>query len=215
MPVVASFTVFMSLSVCLKWSTCQSQRVGSHTFKIFQYTPLSSLILLISIQFFQFGLKPVLITGLPEYYDGCYKVEDVVQLLLPFGFQNKSDNIYIVPQIRMVKNDKKHQMHILERNENLKKCNGCIAVFMCALWVSGVCQDANDGVCAQPNYKSQGRGKDDYQMCQNLLSCVRFRESSKSGEHRLDFLSFFLNNTLTGLFIKKEKKNICHLSLSV
>lgn len=60
----------------------------------------------------------MLITGLPEYYDGCYKVEDVVQLLLPFGFQNENDNIYIVPQIRMVKQT--HQMHNLEENERLK-----------------------------------------------------------------------------------------------
>ncbi|XP_029696033.1 uncharacterized protein isoform X5 [Takifugu rubripes] len=63
--------------VCLKWKTCQSQR------------------------FFQLGLKPMLITGLPEYHDGCYKMEDVVQLLVPFGFQHGDNNIYIVPQIRM------------------------------------------------------------------------------------------------------------------
>lgn len=66
------------------------------------------------IQFFQFGLKPMLITGLPEYYDGCYKVEDVVQLLLPFGFQDQKDNIYIVPQIRMVVKKIHHQVQNLK-----------------------------------------------------------------------------------------------------
>lgn len=111
----------------------------------------------------------MLITGLPEYYDGCYTVEDVVQLLLPFGFQNEKDSIYIVPQIRMVKKQKQNIRYI-----TWNKFNSCVAGFMCVLWVSGFCQDANDGVCSQPNYKSQGRGKDDYQMCQNLLPCIRF-----------------------------------------
>lgn len=60
----------------------------------------------------------MLITGLPEYYDGCYKMEDVVQLLVPFGFKYGDNNIYIVPQIRMVK--KIYRMIIKNKNWNLE-----------------------------------------------------------------------------------------------
>ncbi|PWA32931.1 hypothetical protein CCH79_00015510, partial [Gambusia affinis] len=39
----------------------------------------------------------LLITNLPNYYDGCYTEDDIVDLLRPFGFK-KSSNIYVIPQ---------------------------------------------------------------------------------------------------------------------
>lgn len=44
----------------------------------------------------------MLITGLPVYHDGCYTVDDIAQLLIPFGFKHQDDNINVVPQLRMV-----------------------------------------------------------------------------------------------------------------
>lgn len=112
----------------------------------------------------------MLITGLPEYYDGCYKVEDVVQLLVPFGFQDEDNNVYVVPQIRMV--TKKIACITWNKTEVWRK-RWLLLAFICVFWVSGFCQDANNGVCAQPDYESQGRRKDDFQRHQNLLPCPR------------------------------------------
>ncbi|XP_054916887.1 uncharacterized protein LOC129379951 isoform X2 [Poeciliopsis prolifica] len=39
----------------------------------------------------------LLITNLPNYFDGCYTEDDLVDLLRPFGFE-KSSNIYVIPQ---------------------------------------------------------------------------------------------------------------------
>ncbi|XP_038142372.1 uncharacterized protein LOC119784405 isoform X2 [Cyprinodon tularosa] len=44
--------------------------------------------------------KELLITNLPKYSDGCYKEEDLVDLLRPFGFKNSSD-IFVIPQKQM------------------------------------------------------------------------------------------------------------------
>ncbi|KAI3376170.1 hypothetical protein L3Q82_016703 [Scortum barcoo] len=54
-----------------------------------------------SSKFFQLGKKLLLITGLPVYSDGRYSEDDVVKLLLPFGFQHKEENLYVVHQARM------------------------------------------------------------------------------------------------------------------
>ncbi|XP_034713234.1 uncharacterized protein LOC117935205 [Etheostoma cragini] len=43
----------------------------------------------------------LLITNLPEYYDGCYTEKDLANLLIPFGFQYADDNIIVVPQACM------------------------------------------------------------------------------------------------------------------
>nr|XP_054603351.1 uncharacterized protein LOC107376899 isoform X2 [Nothobranchius furzeri] len=43
----------------------------------------------------------LLVTNLPEYHDGCYCEDDVANLLCPFGFIYKGNNIYILPQKRM------------------------------------------------------------------------------------------------------------------
>ncbi|XP_039678968.1 uncharacterized protein LOC120573346 isoform X1 [Perca fluviatilis] len=43
----------------------------------------------------------LLITNLPEYYDGCYTEKDLADLLVPFGFQYADDNIIVVPQACM------------------------------------------------------------------------------------------------------------------
>lgn len=47
--------------------------------------------------------KVLLISNLPEYYDGCYTEDDVAKLLRPFGFE-KTDlyNLHVVPQKGMV-----------------------------------------------------------------------------------------------------------------
>lgn len=68
----------------------------------------------------------MLITGLPEYHDGCYKMEDVVQLLVPFGFQCGDNNIYIVPQIRMVKRNR-----MITKNKNWNLEMRCVTGFVC------------------------------------------------------------------------------------
>ncbi|XP_056224748.1 uncharacterized protein LOC130164210 isoform X2 [Seriola aureovittata] len=52
-------------------------------------------------KFFSLGKKQLLITNLPKYYDGCYTVEDLANLLVPFGFEYKDDNIYVFPQACM------------------------------------------------------------------------------------------------------------------
>ncbi|XP_044040996.1 uncharacterized protein LOC122870699 [Siniperca chuatsi] len=54
-----------------------------------------------SPKYFKRGKKQLLITGLPRYYDGCYTEDDVAKLLIPFGFQHKDENIYVVPQTCM------------------------------------------------------------------------------------------------------------------
>ncbi|XP_070404197.1 uncharacterized protein [Nothobranchius furzeri] len=44
--------------------------------------------------------KILLITNLPEYYDGCYTEADITDLLSLFGFK-RGDDIYVIPQKRM------------------------------------------------------------------------------------------------------------------
>lgn len=44
----------------------------------------------------------LLVTNLPEYYDGCYTEKDLANLLMPFGFQYADDSIVVVPQACMV-----------------------------------------------------------------------------------------------------------------
>uniref|UniRef100_A0A8C9WYX2 Matrin-type domain-containing protein n=1 Tax=Sander lucioperca TaxID=283035 RepID=A0A8C9WYX2_SANLU len=43
----------------------------------------------------------LLVTNLPEYYDGCYTEKDLANLLMPFGFQYADDSIVVVPQACM------------------------------------------------------------------------------------------------------------------
>ncbi|XP_035849575.1 zinc finger protein 638 [Sander lucioperca] len=43
------------------------------------------------------GRKQLLITNLPEYYNGCYTEKDLADFLIPFGFQYTDDNLHIVP----------------------------------------------------------------------------------------------------------------------
>ncbi|XP_041840725.1 uncharacterized protein LOC121639500 isoform X3 [Melanotaenia boesemani] len=56
---------------------------------------------IMSPKLFCLSAKLLLITCLPEYYDGCYTENDVAKLLHPFGFSYKSNNIYVIPQKRM------------------------------------------------------------------------------------------------------------------
>ncbi len=61
------------------------------------------LFLFLIFQFLTLEKQPLLITGLPKfYYDGCYTEEDLAKLLKPFGFEYATENIYVVPQTRMV-----------------------------------------------------------------------------------------------------------------
>lgn len=46
--------------------------------------------------------KLLLITGLPKYQDGYYTEDNITKLLVPLGFQRKTDNIYVVPQACVV-----------------------------------------------------------------------------------------------------------------
>lgn len=46
--------------------------------------------------------KVLLITNLPRYFDGCYREDDVADLLRPFGFIFKGSNIYVIPEKCMV-----------------------------------------------------------------------------------------------------------------
>ncbi|XP_045920767.1 uncharacterized protein LOC123980427 isoform X4 [Micropterus dolomieu] len=54
-----------------------------------------------SPDYFKYGKKLLLITGLPEYHDGRYTEDELAELLKPFGFQHKDDTIYVVPQTCM------------------------------------------------------------------------------------------------------------------
>ncbi|XP_044196480.1 uncharacterized protein LOC122973207 isoform X2 [Thunnus albacares] len=54
-----------------------------------------------SPNFLSLSKKQLFITNLPKYYDGCYTEEDLAKVLMPYGFQYKEPNIYIVPQTRM------------------------------------------------------------------------------------------------------------------
>ncbi|KAM6960342.1 uncharacterized protein LKV04_021903 [Tautogolabrus adspersus] len=45
--------------------------------------------------------QQLLICGLPTYHDGCYTEDDVADLLVPFGFKNKQEKLYVIPQTRM------------------------------------------------------------------------------------------------------------------
>lgn len=53
-------------------------------------------------QFFKLGKRELVISMLPVYSKHSYSEEDLVQLLTPFGFQHQAENIYIIPQLRMV-----------------------------------------------------------------------------------------------------------------
>ncbi|XP_036967642.1 zinc finger protein 638-like [Acanthopagrus latus] len=55
----------------------------------------------LSPKYSQHGLKQMMVTRLPKYYDGCYTEEDVVKLLTPFGFEYTDDSIYVLPQMCM------------------------------------------------------------------------------------------------------------------
>ncbi|KAM4714085.1 uncharacterized protein FYW61_019163 isoform 3-T3 [Anableps anableps] len=46
------------------------------------------------------SLPDLLITNLPNYFDGCYTEDDIADLLRPFGFENNC-NIYVIPQKQM------------------------------------------------------------------------------------------------------------------
>ncbi|XP_073330918.1 uncharacterized protein [Pagrus major] len=45
--------------------------------------------------------KLLLITGLPSYSQSHYTEDNIAKLLIPLGFQHKSDNIYVVSQSRV------------------------------------------------------------------------------------------------------------------
>ncbi|XP_047241010.1 uncharacterized protein LOC124880122 isoform X2 [Girardinichthys multiradiatus] len=51
-----------------------------------------------SSKLFSLNAKVLLITNLPKYFDGCYREDEVADLLLPFGFIYKGNNIYVIPQ---------------------------------------------------------------------------------------------------------------------
>ncbi|XP_074518571.1 uncharacterized protein LOC141784590 isoform X2 [Halichoeres trimaculatus] len=46
-------------------------------------------------------LRLLLITGLPPYHEGLYAEDDVAELLTPFGFENKADTLFVIPQTCM------------------------------------------------------------------------------------------------------------------
>lgn len=59
----------------------------------------------LSLSFLKYNLrgrKQLLITNLPEYYNGCYTEKDLADFLIPFGFQYTDDNLHIVPLSGMV-----------------------------------------------------------------------------------------------------------------
>nr|XP_057922398.1 uncharacterized protein LOC131125163 [Doryrhamphus excisus]XP_057922400.1 uncharacterized protein LOC131125163 [Doryrhamphus excisus] len=49
-------------------------------------------------RFLSLNKKQLLITHLPKYHDGCYREEDVAQLLKPFRFKYFDESIYVIPQ---------------------------------------------------------------------------------------------------------------------
>uniref|UniRef100_A0A671TQ56 Matrin-type domain-containing protein n=1 Tax=Sparus aurata TaxID=8175 RepID=A0A671TQ56_SPAAU len=55
----------------------------------------------LSPKYSQHGLKQMMVTKLPTYYDGCYTEEDIVKLLTPFGFEYTDNSIYVLPQMCM------------------------------------------------------------------------------------------------------------------
>ncbi|XP_073330607.1 uncharacterized protein [Pagrus major] len=55
----------------------------------------------LSPKYSKHGLKQLMITRLPKYYDGCYTEEDIVKLLVPFGFEYTDNSIYVLPQMCM------------------------------------------------------------------------------------------------------------------
>ncbi|AWO97353.1 putative zinc finger protein 638-like [Scophthalmus maximus] len=54
-----------------------------------------------SKRLFQLGKKTMMISNLPKYFDGCYTEEALANLLVPYGFEYKDENIYVIPQSRM------------------------------------------------------------------------------------------------------------------
>ena len=58
--------------------------------------------MILSCYFQPFSLDVLFITNLPEYHDGCYTEADVATLLVPFGFRNVDENMYVIPQTCMV-----------------------------------------------------------------------------------------------------------------
>ncbi|KAM4565080.1 uncharacterized protein V3H82_014188 [Fundulus diaphanus] len=51
-----------------------------------------------SSKLFSLDAKVLLITNLPKYSDGCYREDEVADLLRPFGFIYKGNNIYVIPE---------------------------------------------------------------------------------------------------------------------
>ncbi|XP_036002934.1 uncharacterized protein LOC105935958 [Fundulus heteroclitus] len=51
-----------------------------------------------SSKLFSLDAKVLLITNLPKYSEGCYREDEVANLLRPFGFIYKGNNIYVIPE---------------------------------------------------------------------------------------------------------------------
>lgn len=47
-------------------------------------------------------MKVILITNLPEYENSCYTEADIANQLTLFEFGYLEDDIYVIPQMRMV-----------------------------------------------------------------------------------------------------------------
>ncbi|XP_034532275.1 uncharacterized protein LOC117807219 [Notolabrus celidotus] len=64
--------------------------------------------------------RQLLITGLPTYQEGLYTEDDIADLLTPFGFQDKEDKLFVIPQSRMafiMMPSGKHVFHLVRESE--------------------------------------------------------------------------------------------------
>ncbi|XP_034424644.1 zinc finger protein 638-like isoform X3 [Hippoglossus hippoglossus] len=52
-------------------------------------------------QFLDCGKKHMVISHLPKYEDGCYTEEDIANVLIPYGFIYKHENIFVFPEACM------------------------------------------------------------------------------------------------------------------
>ncbi|XP_034020738.1 serine/arginine repetitive matrix protein 2-like isoform X2 [Thalassophryne amazonica] len=80
----------------------------------------------------KFDFKVVAITNLPQYCDGCYTENDIINLLRPFGFKHANDKLFVIPQVCMAYAMMPSMSHVSAMfpifNKNSLKLGNCTPV---------------------------------------------------------------------------------------
>lgn len=115
------FLFFSNLCLCLRFNRINSigyeVAIKFHKFslnKMFFFHLVTNFAPL--LQFFKHGKRELMISMLPVYSKCSYSEEDLIQLLTPFGFQHQAENIYVLPQLRMVGPKWSSCLHIVSIN---------------------------------------------------------------------------------------------------